>query len=117
MLLRWGAVALCLPLGAGLAFLTLESVGTPFMSVVIIIFLALLVRPFRFPETLILFGAGFTVVVAFFLVRTSGVLSGEATAAGTALFLGSLAVGIAILGTGVVLLGRRVSGVRPPGET
>jgi hypothetical protein len=112
MLLRWGAVALCLPLGAGLAFLTLESVGTPFMTVVIIIFLGLLVRPLRFPETMVCFGAGFSAVVGLALVRTSGVLTGEATAAVTALVLGSLAVGLAILGTGLVLLARQVGGSR-----
>ena len=114
MLLRWGAVALCIPLGAGMAFLTLESVETVLMPVVIVLFLLVLIRPLRFPETVVAFGAGFTALVTYFLFATSGVLTGEATPAGTILFLGSLGAGLAIVVVGVVMLARRGLGARLP---
>jgi multisubunit Na+/H+ antiporter MnhC subunit len=114
MLLRWGAVALCLSLGAGIAFLTLEFAGMPMLPLLIVLGLLVLIRPLRFPETLVAFGVGFSGMVTFFLFATSGVTTGEADPVVTALYLGCIAVGVGSAAFGVGMLARGKSGSSPP---
>ena|ERR1700680_3298240 len=100
-------VAFLVPLGAMLAFLSLEGIGIP----LVIIALGLIVFAGRrrgdLGVLLMLFGAGFLTSVIFFATVTSGVFRGQADLFGAGWFASHFAFGVALLVTGWILQARR----------
>ncbi|MGH7687116.1 MAG: hypothetical protein ACREN2_09920 [Candidatus Dormibacteria bacterium] len=91
-------------IGAGLGFLSLELAG------VILLFTfipaALVMKRHereRLPDVLFCFGVGYLASVVYFAIRTSGIFSGEAGSGEIAYFSVHIAIGVALIGSGVAM--------------
>jgi hypothetical protein len=105
-------VVLALPMGVGLAFLSLEGIGVPLLIVALVI--ASHVgrrRNVDLPLLSVCFGLGFAATVAALALRTSGIFQG-ATDTGSALWFGFwFLFGCTLTCGGVgILIRRRASG-------
>jgi hypothetical protein len=102
-------VLVLIPLGAVLAFLSLEVIGIP----LVLAALALVVHAGRrsadLPLLLMGFGIGFAGSVGFFALRTSAIFTGDAGAVGAAWFAAHFAFGLGVVAVGSWLLQRRTS--------
>ena len=99
-------VLLLIPLGAALAFLSLEVIGIPLVLATLGFVLYVGHRSGGLPLLLMGFGIGFTASVLFFALRTSAIFSGGAGAAGVAWFAAHLVFGLGLVAAGSWLLQR-----------
>lgn len=92
-------VALLLPLGAALAFLSLEFIGLPLVLITLVLIVLVGRRAGNVPALLGSFGAGFVVSVSYFAIRV-GIFSGEEGLSGTVWFATQFAFGVAMIALG-----------------
>jgi hypothetical protein len=105
-------VVVLLPLGAGVGFLSLETIGILLIPIILVLVVRVGRRVGNLPEALMSFGVGFLASVSFFAIRTSGISSGTTDFLGTAWFVFWLALGVAMVVVGWVMRLRRL----PPHE-
>ncbi len=100
-------VIVLLPLGAGVGFLSLETIGIPLIPIILGLMILVGRRVGNLPEALMSFGVGFVASVSYFAIRTSGIFSGQADFLGTAWFAFQLALGVAMVVVGWLMRLRR----------
>jgi hypothetical protein len=106
-------VLLLTPLGAALAFLSLEVIGIPLVVAALAYVIYAGRRSGDLPLLLMGFGIGFAGSVLFFAVRTSAIFSGAGGAVGVAWFAAHLVFGLGLVAAGSWLLQHSAS----PSET
>jgi hypothetical protein len=100
---------LALPLGAGLAFLSLEVIGVPLLVVAMLIGYRVGRRAsIDSPLWTACFGVAFAGTVAFFALRTSGIFSGAANTGTVPWFVFWFLFGCTLACGGFALLIRRL---------
>jgi hypothetical protein len=100
---------LALPLGAALAFLSLEVIGVPLLVVAMLIGYRVSGRASMDPSLWsACFGLAFTGTIAFFALRTSGIFNGAANTGSVAWFGLWLLFGCTLTCAGFALLVRRL---------
>ena len=88
---------LLMPLGAVLAFLSLEVIGIPLVVASLALVLYAGRRSTDLPLLLIGFGLGFAASVGFFALRTSAIFTGDGGLVGAAWFAAHLAFGLGVI--------------------
>jgi hypothetical protein len=101
-------VLMLIPLGAVLAFLSLEVIGIPLVLAVLALVSYLGHRSEDLPLLLMGFGIGFAGSVGFFALRTSGIFTGDGGAVGAVWFAAHFAFGLGVVAAGSWLLQRRM---------
>lgn len=100
---------LLMPLGAVLAFLSLEVIGIPLVLAAVALIVYVGRRSADLPLLLMGFGIGFAASVGFFALRTSAIFSGDVGAVGVAWFAAHFAFGLGVVAAGSWLRQRRSS--------
>jgi hypothetical protein len=96
-------VAIVLPLGAILAFLSLEGIGIPLVFVALGLIVYVTRRTGNRSVVVMSFGVGFLLSVSFFAIVTSRIFRGEADPFATEWFAAHFAFGVAVIVMGWIL--------------
>jgi hypothetical protein len=100
-------VLLLMPLGAALAFLSLEVIGIPLVLAALALVVYVGRKSADLPLLLLGFGIGFAASVGFFALRTSSIFTGDGGMVGVAWFAAHFAFGLGVVAAGSWLFQRR----------
>ena len=101
-------VAVLLPFGAALAFLSLEFVGIPLVVVALGLIFVVGRKTGNRAALLMSLGAGYVTSVSFFAIVTSGIFRGVAGLFAEVWFASHFSFGVALIVLGWIMQSRRV---------